>query len=416
MSIHFISGKPGGGKSLYGLKLIVEELVLGKRAIFTNIPLNVPALNVYLQERYPGASVDIFRIRILADEEVALFWTFRPGAVRIPRLTKEQWVRGELPSYAGASDGGVMYVIDEVHNFFGARQWAQTGQDVLFYLSQHRKLSDTVICITQAIGNVDKQFRSVTQDFTFLRNLSKESYGRFRLPGIFVRKTFSSPPTDTAQPMETGTFRLDVSGLASCYDSAQGVGIHGRSADKGEVGKGLSMWWYFVLVAVAAVVIFGVVPRVVAGVFTRPLRALPVVGVVGSSKVGTSAVVSRSEYQMPSQNVVFAPPVVTPPVERELKAVVREMTGFVKLDRGYLILLSDGETVSTAEPGRVSFLCARYVVLDGLTNYMRRVVGSSSVERPGYSGVAGSEAMVPGSKALSREWLDRSRAARESAF
>ena len=56
MSIHFVSGKPGGGKTLYGLKLIVEELVLGKREIFTNVPLNLPELNAYVQARYPAAS------------------------------------------------------------------------------------------------------------------------------------------------------------------------------------------------------------------------------------------------------------------------------------------------------------------------------------------------------------------------
>ena len=273
MSIHFVSGKPGGGKTLYGLKLIVEELVLGKREIFTNVPLNLPELNAYVQARYPGASVDLFRIRLLDDAEVALFWTYRPGGVRIARLTKEQWGRGELPSYAGVADHGVMYVIDEIHNFFGARQWAQTGQDVLFYLSQHRKLSDTVICITQAIANVDKQFRSVTQDFTFVRNLSKETYGRFRLPGIFVRKTFSSPPTETTSPMETGTFKLDVAGLASCYNSAQGVGIHGRSADKGEVKRGLSWWWYFIIIGAVLFVVFGLVPRAVGRMFLSPMRA-----------------------------------------------------------------------------------------------------------------------------------------------
>jgi len=136
--------------------------------------------------------------------------------------------------------------------FFNARAWAETGNDVLFYLSQHAKLGDTVICITQHIGNVDKQFRSVAQDFTYLRNLGKEKMGMFALPNLFVRKTYLQPATPEAEPMETGRFRLDVTGLGSCYDTAQGVGIHGRGADKTERRKGVP-WWVFAVGAPLAI-------------------------------------------------------------------------------------------------------------------------------------------------------------------
>jgi len=272
VSIHFISGKPGGGKSLYGVKLIVEELLHGSRSIFTNLPLKIPELNEYLQREYPDFKVAASgyicdRLRVLDDAETAEFWTFRPGGVRIGRLTKGQWNAGELPSYAGVEDGGCMYVIDEVHNYFGARQWAETGRDVLFYLSQHRKLGDTVVCITQAVGNVDKQFRSVTQDFTFVRNLAKERYGAFRLPAMFVRKTYLSPPTDTSTPMETGTFRLDVRGLAACYDSAVGVGIHGRDGDSKERNRGRNPLILLGTIVVAGVVLFVGVANAIAHYF-----------------------------------------------------------------------------------------------------------------------------------------------------
>jgi len=267
MSIHFISGKPGGGKSLYGVKLILEELMYGQRTIITNVPLKLPELNAYIQKTTDRAVDVVGRVWILTDDQTGAFWTYRPGGVRIPQLDKDGWARGLKPSYAGIKDSGVMYVIDEVHNFFGARQWALTGQDVLFYLSQHRKLGDTVVCITQAVQNVDKQFRSVSQDFTYLRNLQKETYGLFRLPGVFVRKTFGSPPTDNAIPMETGTFKLDVSGIASCYDTAQGVGIHGRGADQKERKKGMHWSLFFVFLAVLIAVVFFGLPRVIAAQF-----------------------------------------------------------------------------------------------------------------------------------------------------
>jgi len=289
MSIHFISGKPGGGKTLYSVRLIVDEILHGHRTIITNVPIKLGHLNEYLQKEFDhGGGAE--RVWQLDDEQTKLFWTFRPGGVRIPYLKKEEWQAGKTPDYKDVKDEGVMYVIDEVHNFFGARQWAETGRDVLFYLSQHRKLGDTVICITQAIGNVDKQFRSVTQDFTFVRNLSKERYGLFRLPACFIRKTFSSPPTDTSQPMESGTFTLDVSGLARCYDSAAGVGIHGRLADTKEQKKG--MHWSVALGALAAIVLilFLGVPHAVGALFHTRGVARPGVKQIGPVGVMTNLV------------------------------------------------------------------------------------------------------------------------------
>jgi len=188
-------------------------------------------------------------------------------------LGKVDWLRGEKPSYAGVRIWGVYYAIDEVNNFFNSRAWMETGRDVLYYLSQHRKLGDTVICITQAVENVDKQFRSVTQDFTYLRNLSKETFGKFKMPSIFVRKTFGSPPSEHSQPMETGTFRLDVTGIAACYDTAQGVGIHGRNADIGAKKKGIPIWILLLGIPAIIIAIYGSVPKLGA-MFFAPVKTV----------------------------------------------------------------------------------------------------------------------------------------------
>lgn len=251
--IHFISGKPRGGKSLYAVRLVVEELVYGTRTVITNLPLKLPDLNEHIQKKYPDKLVNVVgRVILLNDDETGAFYTVRPNGVRIARISKDEWKQGLKPDYSHVNDGGVFYCVDEIHNFFNARAWAETGNDVLFYLSQHAKLGDTVICITQHIGNVDKQFRSVAQDFTYLRNLGKEKMGMFALPNLFVRKTYLQPATPEAEPMETGRFRLDVTGLGSCYDTAQGVGIHGRGADKTERRKGVP-WWVFAVGAPVAI-------------------------------------------------------------------------------------------------------------------------------------------------------------------
>lgn len=293
MSIHFISGKPRGGKTLYSVKLIVDELVHGRRPVVTNVPLDLGRLNEYLQEKYPKACVNIHeRVLMLSDEDAGKFWTVRPG-FRAEVLSAQDWDSGRFPDFAGRKDEGVMYVIDEIHNFFNARLWAKTGRDVLFYLSQHGKLGDTLICITQHVGNVDKQFRSVTQDYTYLRNLTKERMGLFRLPAVFVRKSYLQPATDTSVPCESGTFRLDVSGLASCYDTAQGVGIHGRAADKGEKRSGIP-WYVFVIVVpvlIIGVVVYG--PRMAVAAIS-PSAVAVAANPVASFKSNVVAVAGAS--------------------------------------------------------------------------------------------------------------------------
>lgn len=224
MPIHVILGKPGSGKSLYATSRLIDELVHGERNVVTNLPLKPDRLNEYLQERYPNVNCRLLdRLRILSDDEMREFWKFRG------------------PDWAGDKDGanGVAYFLDEAHIAFNARDWANLGRGALHYLSQHRKLGDIVWPITQAPGNLDKQFRSVAEDFTVLRNEYTAKFGVFRGRGRFVRKTYLSEPSGNAEPFETASFVLDKDGIASCYDTAKGIGVHGNKADIGRRAKGI---------------------------------------------------------------------------------------------------------------------------------------------------------------------------------
>ena len=280
MSIHFIAGKPGGGKTLFSVRLIVDELIKGRRPIVTNVALKLDMVNAYLQERYPRQYAEKFefsfdwippdrvleikesvngavrvavpvpcqaalrhiseRINLIDEDQMRDFFCYRGDGVRLVPVSNPEWKAGKRPDFSPIADAGVLYVLDEVQNVFNSRAWASTGAQVLYYLSQHRKLGDDVICITQAVNNVDKQFRSVAQDYTYIRNLAKGKHGVFRLPSLFIRQTYSQPATGNVTAMETGTFRLDVTGLATLYDTAKGVGIVGRSgADVHERKRGV---------------------------------------------------------------------------------------------------------------------------------------------------------------------------------
>ena len=378
MSVHFISGKPGGGKTLYSLRLILDELLHGDRLIVTNVPLRFPELNAYLQERYDRLYQVRFivenavngiplhlkdRIRIITEDELTQFFTFRGNGVRLAGVSNEDWRKGVRPDYSTVKDSGVFYVLDEVHIAFNSRAWALTGNEVLYYLSQHRKLGDDVVCITQSVNNVDKQFRSVAQDYTYIRNLSKQRAGFMRLPAMFVRSTYAGPFTPTSTAMESGTFKLDVSGLAACYDTAKGVGIHGRAgADTRARKKGISWIWFVIGLPLLLWVIFHWLPIILAHKLGPQVR--PGVPVKHVESV-PAAVPAFVQVPVPStvvvtQFVYVAAAVPGNPVPEVF------CTGYAgSAATGFVVLFSDGSQATT-KSGRVTKIMQTYVVCDGV--------------------------------------------------
>jgi len=252
MSIHFISGKPGGGKSLLATMKLLQQLQETNRVIRTNLSLNLTAMQIYLDAK--GLSINVLeRVLPMTDEETARFYMFRKNDVP---------ANGNLPDFAkycAENTEAVCYILDELHIFFNARAWAKTGDGAIFYLSQHRKLDDIVFCVTQSIGNVDKQFRSVAQDFTYCRNERVEKFGAFRKGGGFIGKVYMSPVTGmNDQPSEQFAYKLDLA-ICELYDTSAGVGMTGSSsADKGAKAKGAPLWVIWLLIPVSLLVLWGV--------------------------------------------------------------------------------------------------------------------------------------------------------------
>jgi len=274
MAITFVCGKPGGGKSLFGVRLIVKELLTGNRQIVTNVAVKIDELRKYLEaEGFTGELER--RIQVLDGDEPRTFFLYRgrgqafhqsPRAkdlgpvldcsrqyIETARLAADMQGEGVvihedsdgrkycLPGNGKGRPGGVLYVIDEVHVHFDSRAWASIGPSATFYNTQHRKLSDDCVFITQHVELVEKRFRLLAQEFVYLRNLGKTKFGFgvFAMPAMFVRSHYLQPFTGTQKAMETRTFALDVEGLAKCYDTAAGIGFVGAEADKGAKRKGM---------------------------------------------------------------------------------------------------------------------------------------------------------------------------------
>ena len=256
MSSRAISGRPGGGKSLYAVKLLLRELLETERPIVTNLPLRLDNIVKYCIKNGRD-EIDVYsRIQMLDDSNVPEFWRYRGvGVEPLPNCTNEQYKKGDRPAFDLVKPGGVCYFIDEVHDFLNSRNWQKTGEGCLFYISKHRHLGDDVFWITQSVKNVDSQFRSVTQDYTYCRNFSKEKYRGFVKGKYFTAATYLEPLTwaqlhlnGDYQEQEKFVLEPDI---INCYWTSK----QKLKADSGASVKGISIKWVFAGIGLICIVL-----------------------------------------------------------------------------------------------------------------------------------------------------------------
>jgi len=349
--IHFITGLPGGGKSYTAVRHVVRELLHGERFIVTNLPLKLPELAEYCHEHGKDV-VDVGeRVRLLTEEETGEFWLYEgPGRKHEGRRTVKQGNKVlDVPDFSDRSGRGVLYVLDEVHITFSARSWQSTGEQVTYYLSQHRKVRDDVILISQHPDQVDKALRRLCQDFTYVTNFNNSPVMGFRLGRYFRWSTtrFPKSPRDGQPQLEGGYFKMDTTGLGRVYETAQGVGIMGKLDPKKEShGAGRNVIWAIpiVLCIGAGIVYF---PRTVGAMVSKGIN-----GFVG----GMSKVTSNAVTTVTSTNLGLSPgdraPVARPGRALEIPSVPATAVTIASMfgTPGKVIVgLSDGRILRQAE-------------------------------------------------------------------
>jgi hypothetical protein len=259
MSVFYICGKPGGGKTYIGVKQICEELADPKsnRFIVTNIALKMPELAEWCHKHCRHEVNLAERVRILDDVETGEFWLYEPGReFQGRREIKMRRRTMDVPDFEDRAERGCLYVIDEVHVYFGARDWQATGGDATFFLSQHRKLNCDVVMITQHPEQTDKALRRLAQEYMSVRNLLREPILGFNLGTLFGAfryvRTLNSPQSPNPAAFESGFVSLNPEEIGKLYDTTAGVGIAGRVAPPSSPKRGRHVAWLLLPIGIVA--------------------------------------------------------------------------------------------------------------------------------------------------------------------
>jgi len=257
-----IFGKIGGGKTYYTVKEeFLQELIHGTRVIVTNIALDLGAIAAYIQKNHPGIDpIDINdRVRIIDVDQMGQFFAHRHHGCDLDVPSLDDWRKGKNVCYDFDPVMGpekdakgnylhplraVKYILDEVHVKFDSRGWQSQGPHVTFYNSQHRKLNDEIVFISQFPELVDKRLKMFSQEYVYAENHGLERlFTVFRAPAYFTVCSYLKERTghnDVAQ--WKSRFTLDLA-IACLYDTSAGVGIKGRKAPETRKKKGVSIFW-----------------------------------------------------------------------------------------------------------------------------------------------------------------------------
>jgi len=272
--IYFLSGKPGGGKTYYLLRTIEQELVSGTRTVCTNIALKLPEFREYLQKKY-DKDVDLWsRVRILSEEEVPAFYLHRQKGVDIQPVNVVDERRGCYPAIAEnrpTDDPGILYAIDEAHQFYNARAWQSNGLSIFHYLAKHRHFNDEVFFISQNPEQVDKQLKLQVQYWIYCLNTGNDLFGRgFRGKMNHIKASWYTEEIPkkmgfVSRSMASKVEDIDIEitkkdgkiRLGDCYETLQFGGTNtGLKVEVKKKPQGRSVFWMAIPVAAVVMLIF----------------------------------------------------------------------------------------------------------------------------------------------------------------
>jgi len=368
--IIFLVAKIGGGKSLNATMRICEELERSERMICTTVPLKIPEMQEYCQ-KYIKRPIDLNkRLRVLTKNEAKRWFFFLPNRNLLseedfelslsPRLIGDgndrkdpRKVQAEVDRLMAPvaerqalRDGGCLYVLDEVHLLFPARDWQLAGPLIEPYVSQLRKLNDDLLLITQHPEKTDKNFRRNATGWFYIKNLGKS---RMLLgvgfPDRFRWSYYETEPTRTDKPEGQGFFNMKERNYHELYDTMAGVGFAGNimADEKAKVGH-----WSRWVIALAVLVAVGVAFPYVATWATGRVVGISMKGL--SNGLNQTLGITNSHVPGVVSPVSQVPmvPSLAPGQSQHVQPVdtnVVYMTGWLWIAEKPRVYLSDGTTI-----------------------------------------------------------------------
>jgi len=159
--IEIFEGRLGGGKTYSAVWRILAHLRLGG-VVCTNVELIWPSCLEFGRKRF-GLEFQDDQVIMLSGDQICEFYKYTPS---------------------GSEELAVLVVLDELHLYFNARDFAQTDRmyrETLTFLSQSRKVDTDMILISQSALNMDKQFFRLVQYVWRFRDLAK-----WKVPGLGI--------------------------------------------------------------------------------------------------------------------------------------------------------------------------------------------------------------------------------------
>jgi len=246
---------------------------------------------------------------------------------------------------------GCLYLIDEVHLIYSAREWQTAGQEVEKYMSQLRKVNDDLKLITQHPGKVDKNFRRNATEWLYVRSMARARLLLgVSIPGKFRWTVYSQEPMRNDKPEGAGWFTVKNRGYGKLYNTMSGVGFIGKAQAPELQRKGRPMWVWFVALALIATVAY-----FLPGVLGRGVGWAA--GVAGkSADRGIRQAVGLSSNVVPAGAASTQPVPDSGPGVRVVRAIretetgtadtsAARMTGYSLINKRLLVFLDDGSTV-----------------------------------------------------------------------
>jgi len=381
MSIVFVTALPGHGKGVFNMHETGRRLETSNRRQLTTMTEILPdKLGEYIRKRNPNPpftrnlNMDE-RLYFIPKQDTHQFYRYR-GNVTLPPPPELKKTMSDAEkdsicveyfkplTLVGAQ--GVDYLLTEAHRHFRSEGWDSMSYIVMWYLTQHRHFDDNIVIETQLPGQVVVQMRRLADECIQLQNDYKRKIWGFKRPGRFIVKRFYRvPTTESAEPYETGSFRLDPEGWAGCYRT-RGAVAEGTGTPETDTNKKAPPFWMLVAAIVGVIGLalgaIMLVPRMVGsgiGMFMHSTQAAVSKGMGEGLPSGQPPQPAQGPQPLNPLRASQPPP----PTADQKPKTTTYATGYAIRGNAITVTLSDG-TIRSTNPGTIERLTIKGETFD----------------------------------------------------